>query len=122
VEIVQETNHANVGLVLDTCHFYAGDSSLRSIDAVPRSKLLIFHINDVEDRPKDTIADAHRLLPGEGVIPLDDILLRLKRIRFDGLCSIELFRPQYWERSPEELAAAARAAALEVLEPYFDVE
>jgi 2-keto-myo-inositol isomerase len=122
LEIVKETNLPNVGLVIDSCHFYAGNSTLRSIDAVPRSKLLIFHISDVEDRPKETIEDAHRLLPGEGVIPLDDLLIRLKRIRYDGLCSIELFRPQYWEREPAELAAAARAAALEVLEPYFEVD
>jgi len=68
------------------------------------------------------IEDAHRLLPGEGVISLDDILFRLKRTGFDGLCSIELFRPEYWERDPAELAAAARAATIKVLEPYFRVE
>jgi 2-keto-myo-inositol isomerase len=120
-DIVKEANHPNVGLVIDTCHFYAGGSELRSIETVSRSKILIFHINDVEDRSLHTIEDAHRLLPGEGVIPLDDILLRLSRIRFDGLCSIELFRPEYWERDPTELAAAARAATMQVLEPYFEV-
>jgi len=56
------------------------------------------------------------------VIPLDDILSRLKKIGFDGLCSIELFRPKYWERDPVELATAARAATIEVLEPYFSIE
>ncbi len=120
-DIVKETNRPNVGLVIDTCHFYAGGSELRSIETVSRSRILIFHINDVEERPLHTIEDAHRLLPGEGVIPLDDILLRLRRIRFDGICSIELFRPEYWERDPAELAAAARAATLQVLEPYFEV-
>jgi hypothetical protein len=61
------------------------------------------------------------LLPGEGVIPLDDILVRLKQIGFDGLCSVELFRPEYWERDPEDLAAAARAATLETVENYFSL-
>jgi 2-keto-myo-inositol isomerase len=121
-EIVQAVNRPNVGLVIDTCHFYAGGSELSSIKAVDPEKLLIFHINDVEARPKGTIEDAHRLLPGEGVIPLDDILSRLLRIGFDGLCSIELFRPEYWERDPAELAIAARAATIKVLEPYFSVE
>jgi 2-keto-myo-inositol isomerase len=121
-EIVQETARDDVGLVIDTCHFYAGGSSLRSILKVPREKILIFHINDVEERPKATIEDAHRLLPGEGVIPLGDILQHLKQTGFDGLCSIELFRPAYWERQPAELAAAARAATLRVLEPYFHLE
>jgi 2-keto-myo-inositol isomerase len=111
-----------VGLVIDTCHFYAGGSELGSIEQVEPKKILIFHINDVEDRPLETIEDAHRLLPGEGVIPLDDILIRLKHTGFDGLCSVELFRPEYWERDPVELAAAARAATMDAVEDYFRVE
>jgi 2-keto-myo-inositol isomerase len=121
-EIVQETDRSNVGLVIDTCHFYAGRSELHTIDAVDPRKIHIFHINDVEERPLDTIEDAHRLLPGEGVIPLDDILIRLKQIGFDGLCSIELFRPEYWKRDARELAATAREATLEIVGPYFEVE
>ena len=121
-EIVQAVNRPNVGLVVDTCHFYAGGSELSSLEAVDPKKLLIFHINDVEARLRDTIEDAHRLLPGEGVIPLDDILSRLKTIGFDGLCSIELFRAEYWERDPAELATAARVATMKRLEPYFRVE
>jgi 2-keto-myo-inositol isomerase len=121
-EIVNEAERANIGLVIDTCHFYAGGSDLQSIEQVDASKIFIFHINDVEDRAKDTIQDAHRLLPGEGVIPLDDILIRLKRIGFDGLCSVELFRPEYWERDPAELAAAARAATLKIVGNYFEAD
>jgi 2-keto-myo-inositol isomerase len=121
-EIVAETDRSNVGLVIDTCHFFAGGSELRTIEGVDPLKIFIFHINDVEDRPLDTIEDAHRLLPGEGVIPLDDILTRLKGIGFDGLCSVELFRPEYWERDPAELAAAARAATLRVVGDYFRLE
>jgi 2-keto-myo-inositol isomerase len=121
-DIVRETDRPNVGLVIDTCHFYAGGSALESISEVRPESIFIFHINDVEERPRDTIEDAHRLLPGEGVIPLADILIRLQGIGFDGLCSIELFRPAYWERNPTELARAARAATLKVLEPYFRTE
>lgn len=119
-DIVGETGRDNVGLVIDTCHFYAGGSALSAIKEVSPEKILIFHINDVEDRPLETIEDAHRLLPGEGVIPLDDILGRLRDIGFDGLCSVELFRPEYWERDPAELAAAARAATLAAVGKYFE--
>ncbi|MCS7259875.1 MAG: sugar phosphate isomerase/epimerase [Anaerolineae bacterium] len=120
-EIVREVDRANVGLVLDTCHFYAGGSDLDSIATVDAAKIFIFHINDVEARPKETIEDAHRLLPGEGVIPLNEILTRLRHIHYDGLCSIELFRPEYWERDPAELAAAARTATLQVVGRFFQV-
>lgn len=121
-EIVLATDRANVGLVLDACHFYAGGSSLESIERIQVGKLFILHINDVEQRPKESIEDAHRLLPGEGVIPLKDILVRLQRIGFDGLCSVELFRPAYWERDPAELAIAAYAASRRVLQPYFGAQ
>ena len=121
-EIVDETDRDNVGLVIDTCHFFAGGSALSSLEGMPPEKILIFHINDVEDRPKETIADAHRLLPGEGVIPLREILSRLRRTGFDGLCSVELFRPAYWERDPDDLARAAREATVKVLTPYFELE
>jgi 2-keto-myo-inositol isomerase len=120
--VVKEVNRPNIGLVIDTCHFYAGGSDLRAIQEVDPLKILIFHINDVEERPRDTIEDAHRLLPGEGVIPLDDILVGLKQIGYDGLCSIELFRPEYWERDPTELASAARAATIRILGNRFRME
>jgi len=121
LDIVEETDRDNIGLVIDTCHFYAGGSTLSTIELVPPEKLLIFHINDVEERPRETIEDAHRLLPGEGVIPLDDILSRLRHTGFDGLCSVELFRPAYWERDPQELAQAAHEATLKALAAHFNV-
>jgi 2-keto-myo-inositol isomerase len=121
-EIVIETDRSNVGLVIDTCHFFAGGSELRSIEQIDPRKIFIFHINDVEERPLETIADAHRLLPGEGVIPLDDILVSLKQTGFDGLCSVELFRPEYWERDPGELATAARAATSATVGAHFKIQ
>ena len=117
--IVEATGRDAVGLVIDTCHFHAGGSSLDSIEATAPDRVFLLHLNDVEDRPRETIEDAHRLLPGEGVIPLDAILGRLERIGFDGVCSVELFRPAYWERDPEELSRAAHGAACEVLKDRF---
>ncbi len=46
----------------------------------------------------------------------------LKRIGYDGPCSIELFRPEYWNWDPQELAIKAREAALKVLSPHFQIE
>ncbi|MBF6595698.1 MAG: hypothetical protein IVW51_14825 [Thermaceae bacterium] len=60
-------------------------------------------------------------LPGKGVAETGEICSRLKAIGFDGACSIELFRPEYWEWNPLDLAKIARNAALEVLSPYFEV-
>lgn len=100
----------NVGVVLDCFHFHAGGSSFADFDRLKAEKLFIFHVNDAENRPREELRDSHRLLPGEGILPLEEILFSLKRIGYDQMASIELFRPEYWERDPVELARACKAS------------
>lgn len=114
-EIVQRVDRANVGFVIDTCHLYAGGSTLDSIRTVDARKLAILHINDVEPIPKEQITDAHRLFPGDGVIPLKDIVAAVRGIGFDGVASVEIFRPEYWAREPLMVAREAREKAMRVL-------
>jgi 2-keto-myo-inositol isomerase len=115
--IVAATDRSNVGVVLDTCHFYAGASSLASISTVSPARLAVCHINDVEDVPREQISDAHRLFPGDGVIPLKEIIQEVRSIGYQGVCSVELFRPEYWERDPLDVAQEARQKTLAVLGP-----
>jgi 2-keto-myo-inositol isomerase len=103
-QIVKAVNRKNVGMVLDTFHFYAGGSSIDTIRNVDKEKLFIFHINDAEKLPREELQDAHRVYPGEGVIPLKEIVSGLKGIGYDGPVSLEMFRPEYWARPPEEVA------------------
>jgi 2-keto-myo-inositol isomerase len=102
--IVKAVNRENIGLVLDTFHFFAGGSSISAIRDVTPEKIFILHINDAEKLPKAELQDAHRLFPGEGVIPLAEIIAGLKDIHYDGPISLEMFRPAYWFRPPEEVA------------------
>ena len=107
-EIVEEIADPRLGLVLDVFHFYSGGSSLESIERVDPKKLFIVHLNDSEDRPLPLLRDEHRLLPGEGVIPLGAIVKRLAGIGYRGVYSIELFRPEYYAWEPYRLAVEAR--------------
>jgi len=110
--IVQKVARPNVGLVLDTFHFFAGGSSVASIRQVNPEKIFIVHINDVERAPRRKMHDALRLYPGKGILPLARILRALKAIGYAGGFSIEIFRPQYWNRPPLQVAREARASAL----------
>ncbi|HEV2833716.1 MAG TPA: sugar phosphate isomerase/epimerase [Pyrinomonadaceae bacterium] len=114
-EIVVNTNRRNIGLVIDSFHFYAGGSTTRMIDALDPKRVFIFHINDAENRPLDQLTDAHRLLPGLGILPLKEMIAAFKRIGYDSVASVEIFRPEYWERDPFELAREAKAAMEQVL-------
>ena len=75
----------------------------------------------MEDVPKEAIIDSRRLIPGRGIVPLDKICRRLKGIGYDGACAIELFRPEYWDWDPYDLAVQARTASLEILSRHFTV-
>ena len=114
-EIVTRVDRGNVGLVIDSFHFYAGGSTIERIGTVDPGKLFIFHINDAEDLPRQQLQDAHRLLPGLGILPLKEMLQAFRRIGYDRVASIEIFRPEYWERDSFELARDARLAVEKVL-------
>lgn len=113
--IAEKVARPNVGLVLDTFHFFAGGSSVASIREVNPEKIFIVHINDVERAPRRKMHDALRLFPGKGIIPLTSILRALKAIGYAGRFSVEIFRPQYWNRPPLRVAREARRTALVAL-------
>jgi len=114
-EIVKRVGRPDVGLVIDSFHFYAGGSTIDMIETLEPESLFVFHINDAENLPREQLQDSHRLLPGLGILPLADMLKAFKRIGYDRVASVEIFRPEYWERDPFELARDAKSATELVL-------
>ena len=114
-EIVREVNRKDLGVVIDSFHFYAGNSTVEMIEALDPDLIQIFHINDAEDLPRTQLEDRHRLLPGLGILPLGEMISAFRKIGYDKVASVEIFRPEYWERDPFELARDAYAATERVL-------
>ena len=114
-EIVREVNRKNLGVVIDSFHFYAGNSTFEMIEDLDPNLIQIFHINDAEDLPRAQLEDRHRLLPGLGILPLQQMLAAFRKIGYDKVASVEIFRPEYWERDPFELAHEAHAATERVI-------
>jgi 2-keto-myo-inositol isomerase len=114
-EIVSKVNRKNIGLVIDSFHFHTGGSTIKMIEALDPKSLFIFHINDAEDLPCERLTDANRLLPGLGILPLKEIIRAFRQIGYDKVASVEIFRPEYWERDPFELAQGAKTAVEQVL-------
>lgn len=114
-EIVRAVNRKDLGLVIDSFHFYAGNSTFEMIEALDPELIQIFHINDAEDLPRNQLEDRHRLLPGLGILPLHKMLSSFRKIGYDKVASVEIFRPEYWEQDPFTLAHDARLATERVL-------
>lgn len=115
IDIVNEVDRPNVGMVIDTFHFHAGGSRLDDLRRVPIDKLFVVHLNGCEDLPRPELTDAHRLYPGEGVIPIEQIIGALRARGYDGTFSIEIFRPEYWEQDARTVARTAKAKAAAIL-------
>ena len=116
-EIVRATGRPNLGLVIDSFHFYAGGSTIEMIEAIDPKLIYVFHINDAENLPREQLLDKHRLLPGLGILPLREMLTAFRKIGYDKVASVEIFRPEYWGWDVFELAQAAKRATEGILKP-----
>ena len=109
LEIVQAVRRTDVGLALDAINLFLYNrlKNIETIDSVPLEKLFVYHIDDCEDLPLGVLDHCHRLFPGEGVIPLAEISKKLHLKGYEEICSVELFRPEYWDMNPEEVIRTA---------------
>jgi 2-keto-myo-inositol isomerase len=102
--IVEEVGDPRVGIVIDAFHFYTGGSRLEDLDGLDGARIFIVHLDDAEPGEPSGLTDAHRLMPGDGVIPLRPLLARLEGAGYRGAYSLELFRPEFWAMDPEAVA------------------
>ncbi len=107
--VVRQIGHPALGLCLDTFHFHVGPS--KSEDLRYLDPQLLFHVQlaDLADVPRELASDSHRILPGDGDIPIRAILEHLHKVGYQGTVSIELMNPQLWQVSPRQLAEVAMA-------------
>jgi 2-keto-myo-inositol isomerase len=110
LEIARRSGAANVGIMMDTFHYYKSAVPDADILAIPRDKLLIVHVNDSEDLPPAELKDSHRLHVGKGILPLDRDLSLIRSIGYDGFLSVEIFREDYWREPVGKVVADAKAA------------
>jgi sugar phosphate isomerase/epimerase len=108
VFVATETAHPGACLLLDSYHLYKGGSGFSGLRLLHGAALPVFHINDYPATPaREQIDDSHRVYPGDGVAPLGELIRTLDTIDFRGFLSVELFNPEYWQHSPQEVARRA---------------
>jgi len=76
-ELIRRTGRSNATLLFDSWHFFRGPSTLDDLRAIPGEHIGSLQINDAPDEAGPDIVHEtmnHRLLPGEGDIPLVEIL------------------------------------------------
>ena len=100
--IAAATGIRDVQILVDVYHLYKGGSGHESIGLL-----------NPADPPREEIRDADRVMPGDGVAPLGQFLQDLHAAGYRGMLSLELFRPDYGDRTPAEVAAEGLAKTRE---------
>jgi 4-hydroxyphenylpyruvate dioxygenase len=114
--MVQQVGSPRLGICLDLFHFYCGPSKVEDLGLVVAENLFHVQLCDIADRPREMAADADRILPGDGDIPLAPVINRLREISYDGCVSIELMNPQLWQVPPRQFGEIGMTALRNVLE------
>jgi sugar phosphate isomerase/epimerase len=105
LEILARTNARDATLVLDPFHVFRGGGSFADVRMVPGHRIGICHFNDAPQEPaREQQTDAHRVMPGDGTLPLVEMLQDIAAVGYTGPVSLELFRPDLWERDPLAVA------------------
>lgn len=115
LKIVRDADHPNVRAMLDTFHFWAGLSKFEDLELLRDGELAHLHFEDIpSDPPREMLeSQQHRTFPGEGSAPLRRIIDHLKRKRYSGPVSLEVFQsgtPAIQNMDPFQLATRAKAA------------
>ena len=101
---VDRVGDARLGLVIDAFHFYVGGSTLETLERLDPRRLFIVHMTDADHGDRTRLGKPNRIFPGEGVLPLKEMIASLRRIDYPGPYSLELLRPQYWTMDPSFVA------------------
>lgn len=103
--IAIEANDPDACIINDMYHLYRGGSGMEGIKLIDGAMIGVFHWNDVPNEPaREELEDSDRVMPGDGILPLEEVLQTLWRINYRGALTLELFNRELWERPPEEVA------------------
>lgn len=123
--IVEEVNSPLVGVTLDQYHFHAMASDWAALEKADGKKIFVWHLNDMEDMPCGAPYnnDEKRLWPGDprGCLDHKRYADTLKKIGFEGdCCTIEVFRPDYYELTQEENVRTAAEVTRSHARKYWE--
>ena len=101
--------------MLDFFHFRSGLSKFEDLDLLQPGELAHTHFQDLRSGPRELIDNDSRLIPGDGIAPVERILQKLAEKEYAGSLSVELFRAEFVDGDPYEVASEIRPKCEEVM-------
>lgn len=112
LRVIDEVDRPNVGLAVDTWHFWTVGDTLDEVAALPKELISVVHISDGLDLDRvHEVADqnVHRdVVIGGGAIPLQQWVDAVKSTGYDGWYASEMFSTKASEHDPLTVATTMR--------------
>jgi 2-keto-myo-inositol isomerase len=117
VRVAQIADHPRVGVLFDTAHYHVTPTKLADINEDSGKLIKHVHLNDMPDIPADLAhRDFDRVLPGEGVLDLPEIISALEENGYGRYFAIELFNADLWVLPAKETARRCYESLLPLCE------
>ncbi|MES2826523.1 MAG: sugar phosphate isomerase/epimerase [Bacteroidota bacterium] len=114
--IAMDTNHPKAMVIPDTYHMYISEGGFEGLKMINGSTIAIFQFSDAPSTPIIAeLGDKDRVYPGDGILPLPQILRDLKMSGFKGCVSLELYNPSYYKEDLNLVAQTGLRKTLEVI-------
>jgi 4-hydroxyphenylpyruvate dioxygenase len=78
------------------------------MDQIRAGEIQHVHFQDVPDMPRELLDNNSRIIPGDGIAPVDAMLRKLADKGYAGPLSVELFLPRFQMGDPYEIAREIR--------------
>ncbi len=116
VAVALDADHPMAKIIPDVYHMYISEGGFEGLKLLNGNLFAIFQFNDA---PKgiqlQDMKDRDRVYPGDGILPLAEILKDLKVSGFDGCISLELYNPEYHKQNLLQVAKTGLQKTLEVI-------
>lgn len=114
--VALDANHPGAMVIPDTYHMYISEGGFEGLKLLNGKSIAIFQFADAPAAPAVAqLDDSHRVYPGDGILPLVQILSDLKAIGFEKCVSLELYNPDYWKQDLLEVAKTGLRKTLSVI-------
>lgn len=118
LDLVRRCGRVNATVLVDTWHWFRGGADLALLEALPGDKVGSVQLNDAPaqaapNRMLESMQD--RRMPGEGAIPIADVVRTLDAIGSRAAIGVEVFHESHARLDPSDVARRAAEATRRVL-------
>jgi 2-keto-myo-inositol isomerase len=114
LQVIEGVNRRSLGLALDAFHFHLGRSSLDDVKACRPRWLALLRLGDAPPGEPEALREHHRLPPGQGVVPLRELVGIARALAADPAVVVDAPMPRE-AADPEGWIRRLRVAALDIV-------